>query len=265
MSQTINTFGQDEVTHLRSQNDQLWKIIEKQRVMIQNLQKDNVRLSAERDGLQDQVNILEKEVTRKQRVASLLISPQTLSEIAEQEDISTPTSETMEIASPMPPPRSPYRALKSDEFHSLDTVVMNQEPDYDFNGRSSPSSPAPNKSRKSPYVSLSPSKSASSLETTRKNSHQSILRSDRSASPSLNHSSTSLHRQQRQDDHPYFNSMANVNIKVVGSNIRPNEKGKEVVSFSISVGSLREDEHFDERWRVEKLYSDFLTLDAKVN
>ncbi|KAF9919149.1 hypothetical protein BX616_000837 [Lobosporangium transversale] len=34
---------------LRSQNDQLWKIIEKQRIIIQNLQKDNAKLTAERD------------------------------------------------------------------------------------------------------------------------------------------------------------------------------------------------------------------------
>ncbi|KAF9200907.1 hypothetical protein BGZ49_008861 [Haplosporangium sp. Z 27] len=38
-----------ERNSLRSQNDQLWKIIEKQRVIIQNLQKDVTKLTAERD------------------------------------------------------------------------------------------------------------------------------------------------------------------------------------------------------------------------
>lgn len=38
-----------ERNSLRSQNDQLWKIIEKQRVIIQNLQKDVAKVSAERD------------------------------------------------------------------------------------------------------------------------------------------------------------------------------------------------------------------------
>ncbi|KAG0052722.1 hypothetical protein BGZ83_002191 [Gryganskiella cystojenkinii] len=38
-----------ERNSLRSQNDQLWKIIEKQRVIIQNLQKDVAKVTAERD------------------------------------------------------------------------------------------------------------------------------------------------------------------------------------------------------------------------
>ncbi|KAG0370349.1 hypothetical protein BGZ54_006706 [Gamsiella multidivaricata] len=38
-----------ERNSLRSQNDQLWKIIEKQRIIIQNLQKDIAKVTAERD------------------------------------------------------------------------------------------------------------------------------------------------------------------------------------------------------------------------
>ncbi|KAF9431339.1 hypothetical protein BGZ76_000437, partial [Entomortierella beljakovae] len=38
-----------ERNSLRSQNDQLWKIIEKQRIIIQNLQKDVAKMSTERD------------------------------------------------------------------------------------------------------------------------------------------------------------------------------------------------------------------------
>lgn len=374
MSQPNNntsSFGQDEVTHLRSQNDQLWKIIEKQRVMIQNLQKDNVRLSAERDGLQDQVNILEKELTRKQRVASLLISPQTLREIAEQDDVaSTPSSEntpspieafsafsTNNLPSPMPPPRSPYRALKdkTEDFNSLDSMlakkVSEQEPEslvseHTLNGRSSPGSPAPGPhkyqqqqrkdsaplpTKPTPPIVPTPSKSSSSLEV-RKNARQresmlpppkSALDHDptmRAASPTIrsntliNNTTTtntlnttttattttntntnttntttvygkdgtnfsSSKHNLHYDDTPedaylnekpasFMGNMSNVCIKVVGSNIKPNEKGKEVVSFIISVGSMNEENddrsQFDERWRVEKLYSDFLTLDAKV-
>lgn len=232
MSQPSNTFGQDEVTHLRSQNDQLWKIIEKQRSMIQSLQKDNVRLSAERDGLQDKVDILEKELTRKQRVTSLLISPQTLSEIAEQGDVvvSTPTTELPIL---MPPPRSPYRAMKSDDFHSLDTLVMSQESDH----IRSPTTTMDDLDHNNP----------SSLEIRKNSTRHSVLPSSRS---------------DQEDSKPYLESMNHINVKVVGSNIKPNEKGKEVVSFTISVGSFKEE--FEERWRVEKLYSDFLALDAKV-
>lgn len=439
--QSSLNYGQDEIPHLRSQNDQLWKIIEKQRVMIQNLQKDNVRLSAERDGLQDQVHFLEKEITRKQRVTSLLISPQALREIAEQEDaVSTPSSETMPspvevyatatnapmatsaaVVSPMPPPRSPYRPLKEkpDDFGLMDSPkrLMDQEPesyivaatrmeDYtSLNGRSSPGSPAPGphsptlpkyqqhqQQRKdsaplpstttrnhSPFIVPSPSKSSSSLEV-RKNARQrdsmmpparAALEHDptmRAASPPLIPSSSSfrstntnltttttttntninnanintnntpptttsttnnttttnaistnpvinsnyipphsnspiyggrgkqdMYSSSRTDlasygddddqsstaavspsattssnskqQNAFMGNMANVCIKVVGSNIKPNDKGKEVVSFILSVGSYKDDvsHEFDEKWRVEKLYSDFLTLDSKVS
>ncbi|KAK4517643.1 uncharacterized protein ATC70_000983 [Mucor velutinosus] len=441
-SQSSINYGQDEIPHLRSQNDQLWKIIEKQRVMIQNLQKDNVRLSAERDGLQDQVNFLEKEITRKQRVTSLLISPQALREIAEQEDaVSTPSSETtpspievyanatavantapmaaVAAVSPMPPPRSPYRPLKEkpDDFGLMDSPkrFMDQEPesyivaaasrsnmeDYtSLNGRSSPGSPAPGphsptlpkyqqQQRKdsaplpstttrnhSPFIVPSPSKSSSSLEV-RKNARQrdsmmpparAALEHDptmRAASPPLIPSSSSFRAtntnftttntnisanintnntphttnttttttttatnaistnpvvnsnyippnsnspiygsRSKQDGQQsmysssrtdlasygddddqsstaavspsasnnskqqtaFMGNMANVCIKVVGSNIKPNDKGKEVVSFILSVGSYKDDvsNEFDEKWRVEKLYSDFLTLDSKL-
>ncbi|KAF8327759.1 uncharacterized protein EI90DRAFT_3066940 [Cantharellus anzutake] len=48
-------------------------------------------------------------------------------------------------------------------------------------------------------------------------------------------------------------------IKVEGSTIRPNDRGKEVVSFIIFVAPKGK-----EPWKVEKLYSDVLTLDARI-
>ncbi|KAI8091463.1 uncharacterized protein B0P05DRAFT_527663 [Gilbertella persicaria] len=362
MSQPIVSYGQDEISHLRSQNDQLWKIIEKQRAMIQNLQKDNVRLSAERDGLQDQLHLLEKEMTRKQRVTSLLISPQALREIAEADDASTPNSETTPspiesyTTTPMPPPRSPYRPLKErpDEIFNKQGIEQRmEEPESyltarnleDINGRSSPGSPAPGphsptrsyQQRKdsaplpnhgrshSPYMLPAPSKSSSSLEVRRRQRDsmmpppRAALEHDptmRAASPPLppsfssstasintnlmtastststinsisnslhvtstqqkrhsqlftTNSLTDLHQQEEEEEEEkpaLMGNMANVHVKVVGSNIKPNDKGKEVVSFIVSVGHYREDDthRFEERWRVEKLYSDFLSLDTKL-
>lgn len=49
-------------------------------------------------------------------------------------------------------------------------------------------------------------------------------------------------------------------VNVVGSHIRANDRGKEVLSFSIEV-SLAEKES---SWKVEKLYSDVLALDSKI-
>lgn len=300
---------QDESSHLRSQNDQLWKIVEKQRVMIQNLQKENARLSADRDSLSDKVSSLEKEITRKQRVTSLLISPQTLKEIAEADDsISTPSDTSpVELAlSPMPPPRSPYRPLKE----KSDPLAA--EPEELLQGRSSPGSPAPGPIRKdsAPIVVLSSSESSSSLDKPRHHRESMLppprnIEHDpafRAASPPTlspnfgrnrakresalmnrtevhhairNMSSPNLttsyfetmeeepkEEEEEEEDSAFMGNMANVHIKVIGSTIKPNDKGKEVVSFILSIGPQHDE--FEEKWRVEKLYSDFLTLDSKL-
>ncbi|ORX51322.1 RhoGAP-domain-containing protein [Hesseltinella vesiculosa] len=61
-----------------------------------------------------------------------------------------------------------------------------------------------------------------------------------------------------------LNNMEGVSVKVIGSMLRSNVKGKDVVSFVISVGKQGPALQHDELWRVEKLYSDFLDLDLQV-
>ncbi|KAI8976777.1 hypothetical protein BDB01DRAFT_844401 [Pilobolus umbonatus] len=292
---TIN-YSQEEIPHLRSQNDQLWKIIEKQRLMIQNLQKDNVRLSAERDGIQDKYNLLEKEMSKKQRVTSLLISPQGLREIAEADDIATPTetSPVEAFVQPMPPPRSPYRPFKE---RSDEPKIDNEEPELP-SGRSSPaaSSPypsataSPEKHQKprpefAPFVVPAQSKSAdvrklrqreqnkpkresmiycrSDDEDTKPDEFYGTSSPDPTISSSCAQESKTFIPIDNNNAFMMGTNMSNVCIKVLGSNIRPNDKGKEVVSFVLSIGFQHDDE-LEERWRVEKLYSDFLALDAKL-
>ncbi|KAG0169711.1 hypothetical protein DFQ28_003408 [Apophysomyces sp. BC1034] len=416
MSQS-NYGHSDEVSHLRSQNEHLSKLIEKQRVTIQNLQKENARLAAERDGLHDKVNGLEREVSRKQRVASLFISPETLREIAEADDAITPVDgspspieqHAQEPISPMPPPRSPYRSFK-DNSKPADTVqvahkeqLQHQRPkhlnfttdntgDHVFDTisptnstRSPPTSPAPGprtptspriaimekdaqiyakyhqstlrkdmpplprKAKPSPsspvgdhraFILPTPSKSSSMLDVRRSaRSRDSMmppvraaLEHDptmRAASPPLPRTSNHHHhhklsvestvslnvpgagRSKRESTifglrgdypavtdfpdsldgttHPLkpgvpviqepedsnaadsgtanpFRSITDVSIKLVGSHIKTNDRGKEVISFIISVGKGDETttSDFEELWRVEKLYSDFLSLDGKL-
>jgi RalA-binding protein 1 len=69
-------------------------------------------------------------------------------------------------------------------------------------------------------------------------------------------------------------TLATLSIKVVASKIKANEKDREVLCFIISVGRMLKpssadsdssDLQFEELWRVEKLYSDFINLDAKVS
>ncbi|CAO3611151.1 unnamed protein product [Cunninghamella blakesleeana] len=60
-----------------------------------------------------------------------------------------------------------------------------------------------------------------------------------------------------------LNSISDVTVKVVGSMLKSNEKGKDVIAFILSVGK-HQNNRYEELWRVEKLYSDFLDLDFKL-
>ncbi|KAF9951758.1 hypothetical protein BGZ72_006782 [Mortierella alpina] len=64
-----------------------------------------------------------------------------------------------------------------------------------------------------------------------------------------------------------------VSILVVGSNISTNDRGREQLTFLISIGQEERGEHDDamyphkeddELWRVEKQYADFMNLDSKL-
>ncbi|KAI9007469.1 hypothetical protein CLU79DRAFT_778495 [Phycomyces nitens] len=462
MSQQKVAHGQpDEAIHLRLQNDQLWKIIEKQRVMIQSLQKDNARLAAERDGLYDKVDNLEREIIRKPRVASILISPQAMKEIAESEEAMTPVdgfssptdsvvsntlTRDLSHASPMPPPRSPYRSFKESakmvevselvqvahkeqlqhqrpkqlnfslenpmEFQPIatspaptpvptpagdvDGMCCLSPPGSPIPGQITPTSPhctiiekdallfakyqtangpkkdhpksvpmsraataspppCPSSPSAEPRLFVPPqSKSTSTLDNRRTGRARdsmmppprTALEHDptvRAASPPptsytgqqpFSDSMLSLHvptgsPNRKRESKIYYNTpidlvspndlgqeewpamrvemangppevpfiqepylasplsaeqlqdgmnslaadgIANISIKVVGSNIKTNDRGKEVISFTISVGKkhpgseedFQPEEEYEELWRVEKLYSDFLGLDSKL-
>ncbi|CAG8591466.1 6547_t:CDS:2 [Ambispora gerdemannii] len=76
---------------------------------------------------------------------------------------------------------------------------------------------------------------------------------------------------QRSDTPTLISSdaISGISVRVEGSNIKTNEKGKEVLAFVISVGRAKVHDGIiigmeEELWRVEKLYSDFLALDAKL-
>ncbi|KAI9495430.1 hypothetical protein BDB00DRAFT_814652 [Zychaea mexicana] len=58
-------------------------------------------------------------------------------------------------------------------------------------------------------------------------------------------------------------NISSVMVKVSASNIKTSEKGRELVSFVISVGK-RGGAECEELWRVEKFYSDFIALDTKI-
>ncbi|KAI7860175.1 hypothetical protein BDC45DRAFT_529793 [Circinella umbellata] len=389
--------------HIQSQGDQLWKIIEKQRVMIQNLQKDNAILVAERDGLRDRISHLEyRFLSNNQEQQGGLISTEQAKEIMENEQ-----------SQPTLPPRSPYRHIvpaphqqqqqqqqQHNNNHShpihptINTAMVATESFSEMNSpplpppavldrRPStpasppPSTPPPPQTPTSPQAIIekdahmyaqyqsslhkkdhkklqhrpppqqqqpprgyygvpSASKSASVLEMQRKaaarqQQQEPMPRRTTEYDPSLRPTSPTImlrtpktssfsdgaliipnnnsrankresmiisdplgldeeteddledEPQQQLQEHPQENSLQQVQqqpqkvndkntltaknistvmIKVIGSNITTNDRGREVVSFIISVG--KRGNEFEELWRVEKLYSNFLALDTKI-
>lgn len=76
----------------------------------------------------------------------------------------------------------------------------------------------------------------------------------------------------QQAFHMFGDNMESVSILVVGSGIKVNDKGRELLMFYVSVGrevmdSTGPSQHReeDEFWRVEKQYIDFGALDSKVS
>jgi hypothetical protein len=279
---------------LQGQNDQLWKIIEKQRLIIQNLQKDLTRMTADRDQLQSKVEELDK----KAKLPTLSLN------MPLDDDLDSPSS-------PVPPPRSPYRQNTTKERSQLAATVESLQ----LVSPEDPDVPAP---RSDNFIDTEAQLFAKYHQTSRPSrdsmlpparlipEHDVSLRAASPPPPRTNYRSPSpvdmpsfTHDSIREStlgmsdyedlptpppkaiSHvssppPYSNNIfsndmiAGICIKVTGSNITTNDKGKEVVSFIISVGKRSDlpaeapEDEMEELWRVEKLYSDFLALDTKV-
>ncbi|KAI9288288.1 hypothetical protein BC943DRAFT_318154 [Umbelopsis sp. AD052] len=275
---------------LQGQNDQLWKIIEKQRLIIQNLQKDLTRMTADRDQLQSKVDEFEK----KSKLPTLSLN------LPLDDDLDSPSS-------PVPPPRSPYRQNTTKDRSQLATIeslqITSPEdpevqaprenfldteaqlfakyhqssrpsrdsmlpparliPEHDVSLRAA-SPPPPRTNYRSPSPVDIPSFTHDSIR------ESTLGMSDYEDLPTPPPKAIS-HVSSLPSNNIFSNDMiAGICIKVTGSNITTNDKGKEVVSFIISVGKRVDlpadapEEEMEELWRVEKLYSDFLALDTKV-
>ncbi|KAF9425199.1 hypothetical protein BGZ94_007751 [Podila epigama] len=93
-----------------------------------------------------------------------------------------------------------------------------------------------------------------------------------SAQPSISHSRSQLTLHQ-QAFSMFNDNLEFVSVLVVGSNLSTNDKGKEQLTFIISIGqetqsptgdSLIPHKEQDELWRVEKQYIEFVNLDSKL-
>lgn len=87
--------------------------------------------------------------------------------------------------------------------------------------------------------------------------------------PGYTRTSPTVHQ---QAFHMFGDSLEAVSIMVLGSNIKVNDKGRELLMFIVSVGREVQDNtggpaphrESDELWRVEKQYIDFVNLDSKL-
>ena len=112
-----------------------------------------------------------------------------------------------------------------------------------------------------PVRAASPTPSGNSSVTNTLSSAQPSLSSSRSG-PTFHQQAFSM----------FADNLEFVSVLVVGSNINTNDRGKEQLTFLISIGQEVQGEFDDiyphdeaqELWRVVKQYSDFVNLDSKV-
>ncbi|KAK3819762.1 MAG: hypothetical protein J3Q66DRAFT_281282 [Benniella sp.] len=287
-----------ERNSLRSQNDQLWKIIEKQRIIIQNQQKDIAKLTTERDLLRHLAT--EHETLRNGASIAQVNGHQqkrSVDKKAQECETTTPVSEP---AGPHLPPRSPRRERRDmgdiqersspspiltatspvresslplpDEYPKIAARTTSQQRDDDdpLGGYSLPALPKRYDSQPfyDPCSEMGRGRVAS--PTPSGNSSVSSTLTSAPLSSSLSRSATTP---QQQAFSMFADNLEFVSILVVGSNISTNDRGREQLTFLISIGqqvqgeddetmySHKED---DEIWRVEKQYVDFVNLDSKL-
>ncbi|KAG2203308.1 hypothetical protein INT47_000228 [Mucor saturninus] len=214
----------------KEQNDRYWKIIEKQRKIIQNLQKTVTQLTAENDHLQKK----NKEyLTQFDSVAHHPLS-------------------VVEANLPVPPPRSPYRVHKEQKRPPVLQLKTSNHRVVSI--------PSPTISRRS---SLSPNgKSRTShldKQRTLKSSKSEPSTPIKPRTPRFE--SLMMSNQQTKITTPVLSNFSNIQFNVVNSSIHIDEKGKEVPLFTIGIIQLKENY---EIWRIEKNLNDFLNLDAHL-
>lgn len=305
---------------LRQNEQQLWKIVEKQRSVIQDLQEELSRARIDRNNLLTQLETARQQLLQLEKCnGHEYQEPPAVVDDDQQSPLrgsqsSSSSGSSSNSSCPVPPPRSPYRQhncsadLQDSSAAGASPTVVRPAKSMDETTAMDPSSPPRSSFTSSRPVSPTFKKSRSPVSVildkdaqvfakyqeslllhSRKDGqqqqrdtrlwspppprppapppHQQHQRHVRRASsqPAISQNPPPQHFfATAKDEMPpaskvIENSLDELSVKVLGSNITTNHKGKGVISFTISVqrGS-------DELWRIEKLYSDFLALDAQL-
>ncbi|KAI9307697.1 hypothetical protein BJ944DRAFT_157543 [Cunninghamella echinulata] len=288
-------------TELQSHIDQLWKIIEQQEKQIQELKKDNQKVCSERDELQAKLRSITSKGVIAESAASQIEKSVEVNPVDNDNNSSAISKQNgIDQVNPILPTRSPYRSSNTNDTDlntskdinnnsstklpaigtsTLDTsaasLSISQGPvspiiiehDAKFKSSTLPSQTRDSRivNRKQHNSMVFPSsiiiptnnKKEDAYSTSHSLDHSSLRRSESNA---IQEHSADLLTQQSSNE---LNSISDVTVKVVGSVLKSNEKGKDVVAFILSVGK-HQNNRYEELWRVEKLYSDFLDLDLKL-
>ncbi|RDX54349.1 hypothetical protein OH76DRAFT_1086068 [Lentinus brumalis] len=183
------------------------------------------------------------------------------------------------------PPRGSEDSFSADRRREKEKIVRPAVEDFPLPpGTSMPQAPAQQYAHESPppasQAQMGTPSRQGSLADSGRDSRPSMSTSDSHAAQAPSQSSSQTAGQDQQPPPSPFplprpanppqmkfralpllaEDLPHTEVVVVNSSIRPNDRGKEVLSFIISVDPGRG----KESWRVEKHYSDVLSLDARV-
>ncbi|KAI8364660.1 uncharacterized protein BYT42DRAFT_649328 [Radiomyces spectabilis] len=230
------------ITHITPSNlshNELWEIIQKQCQLIQELQQDTSQLTIQRDSLHVQVESLEQRLRYVRKRDTMVAAIQRIDGSVQTDSVPvTPCCQCQsvkwdrdELPGNTIMPNRPVRSssppllqlLCTDNSEITCESLLNELARNSQENAENPTTPTSDEPE-----NMFPLNDANLL------------------APMIPASLTNL---------------ANIAVNVVGCHLKRNAKGKEVISFTISVATKNPSR---ELWKIEKLYSDFLNLQAKI-
>jgi cell division septum initiation protein DivIVA len=261
------------------QNDQYWTIIEKQRVIIKTMQKSLNHLTNENELLTKRNKELESSIS-SHSVISTSNSNNLSHHLLPTEATTTTTTTTTAaatLATPIVPPRSPYRINHNHGTHPLDAgtdipkrppvlkLAVSNHAQFQNREIDQPIGQKKTKSKVNHKRNHSQSNNNSNSINNSNNLNIPIMSKSKSEPSTPAHPRTprydSLHNFELENvtsptTTTILRNLSNINVKIIASIINTNKKG-----FTIGILQKEDDR---EIWRIEKSLSDLISLDTNV-
>ncbi|KAI9311721.1 hypothetical protein BX666DRAFT_1867560 [Dichotomocladium elegans] len=281
---------------LATQNDELWRIVEKQRRMIQNLQKSLATMTEERDILLDRNQALERERMSPSPGGSAAGGPGVLTNMAAATATKSHVPDIAVATSLSPPPLG--KKYNNNSSHgNITTTITAERPQQ-------PLPLPPSSSSIDDYVKRQ------QQETATRRSHEELRKQEQAQMEEImarrqqeieeqarkieetkhmklmmakkqqeveeearrvaeEAKRLELRKQESSTEYTYApGPMGGITVEVLSTCNFTNDKGKQVIAFNIGVRKSTDESNPhalpDELWRIQKLYSDFLALDVNL-